>query len=80
MKVEHQKKIEEIIAGIVCTKGFKCAVCGFEQLCKASENDLEDCLTCLEEIPDQCPFAVPMGKRHLCYCPLRVYLTKELGK
>jgi hypothetical protein len=80
MNKDQQKKIEEIIAGMVCTKGFKCAACSFENLCKASFTDIEDCLTCLEENPDKCPFAVPVGKEHLCYCPLRAYLAKELKK
>jgi len=80
MNEEHRKKIEEIMAGMVCTKAFKCAACGFEHLCKARDTDIENCLICLDAAPGQCPFAVPMGKRHLCYCPLRVYLAKELGK
>jgi hypothetical protein len=80
MKEEQQKKIEEIIAGMICTKGFKCAECGFEHLCKAHDSGIENCLTCLEEEPGQCPFAVTIGKSHLCYCPLRVYLAKELKK
>ena len=80
MKVEQKNKIEEIMSGMVCTKGFKCAASGFDHLCRASVNDLENCLTCLDENPHQCPFAVRMGKGHLCYCPLRAFLTKELGK
>lgn len=80
MNEADRKKIDEIMAGMVCTKGFRCAASGFEQLCRACRNDLENCLTCLEEQPDQCPFAVRMGKDHLCYCPLRVYLAKVLGK
>jgi hypothetical protein len=80
MNKDQQKKIEEIIAGMVCTKGFKCAACSFENLCKAGDIGIENCLRCLEEEPGLCPFAVPIGERHLCYCPLRVYLAKELGK
>ena len=80
MNEEQQKKIEEIMAAMVCTKGFKCAACSFENLCKASTTDIEDCLACLEAEPGLCPFAVPVGQQHLCYCPLRAYLAKELKK
>ena len=78
MNEEHKKRIEEIIAGMQCPKGFKCADGGFERLCKATDIGLENYLDCLEEKPMQCPFALSFGYRHLCQCPLRVYLAKKL--
>ena len=80
MKEEVRKKIEEIKAGMKCLKGFKCADSGFEQLCKAIDFGLKGYLDCLEENHGTCPFALSFGNGHLCQCPLRVYLSKELKK
>lgn len=80
MKEEDRKKIEEIMAGMQCPKGFQCAKSGFERLCKSKDFGLENYLDCLEEIPQDCPFALPFGYGHFCQCPLRVYLGKKLKK
>lgn len=80
MEEELTKKIEEIISGMQCPKGFKCAKGGFEYLCKANDFGLEGYLDCLEEKLEQCIFALYFGFGHLCQCPLRVYLAKKLKK
>lgn len=58
MKDEDRKKIEEIMAGMQCSKNFKCAESGFERLCKAEDTRLEGYLNCLEGNPLACSFAV----------------------
>ncbi len=73
-------KIEEIVAGMKCPKGFACANSGFETLCKARDFGLEGYLDCLEEEPAACSFALSFGHGHLCQCPLRVYIAKKLRK
>ena len=80
MKKEDKRKLEEIMAGVQCPKGFKCAEHGFERLCKAKDFGLESFLECLEENPQLCHFNQPFGDRYLCQCPLRVYLGKKLKK
>ena len=80
MKEEDRKCIDEIMAGIQCPKGFKCAASGFDQLCKARDIGLERYLGCLEENPPDCTFALSFGYRHMCQCPLRVYLAKKLKR
>jgi hypothetical protein len=59
MKEEDRKKIEEIMAGMKCPKGFSCAESGFTRLCKARDFGLDNYLECLEEDPSRCSFAVP---------------------
>jgi hypothetical protein len=80
MKEEDRKKVEEIMAGMKCPKGFKCADSGFERLCKANDFGLEGYLDCLEDKPVNCPFAISFGYGYLCQCPLRLYLCKKLKK
>jgi hypothetical protein len=80
MKAEDREKIKEILDGMKCPKNFKCVNSGFENLCKAKDNGLENYLDCLESNPSTCLFALSFGHGYLCRCPLRVYLSKELKK
>ena len=80
MKEADRKKIEELMAGMECPKKFECADSGFEQLCKARDFGLDSFLECLEESPSKCTFALSFGSTYFCQCPLRVYLSKALGK
>ena len=80
MKDKDRNKIEEIIGKMQCPKNFKCAESGFEHLCRANDFGAEEYLDCLEENPSGCSFALPFGYRHICQCPLRVYLFKYLKK
>ncbi len=80
MKDEQRKKIEEIIAGMRCTKNFRCAESGFERLCEAEDTGLEGYVKCHDDDPSVCSFALLFGGVHFCRCPLRVYLAKELKK
>jgi len=80
MHDDERKKIEEIMAGMQCPKGFTCAEHGFERPCKATDIGLESHLVCIEERPSACPFALSFGNSYLCRCPLRVYLGRELKK
>ena len=83
MKEENRKKIQEIIDGMQCSKNFRCAESGFENLCKAKDFGDEQRLHCLEGASNHCSFAVSYDlgiKIRFCECPLRVYLTKNLNK
>jgi hypothetical protein len=80
MKEDDKKKIEEIIGGMQCPADFKCYKSELENVCKAQDIGLKECLACLEEDPRGCKFALPFGKTYLCRCPLRIYLAKELKR
>ncbi len=83
MAEEDSKRIQEIIAGMQCSKNFKCAEGGFEDLCRARDFGDDKALQCLEETSPPCPFAgvYDFGfHMRFCRCPLRVYLAKNLGK
>jgi hypothetical protein len=78
MEQGHENELKDIMAGLVCHKGFKCYKSGFELLCKAKDVGLESHLQCLEERPFECKFACPFGRSYFCTCPLRVYIAKKL--
>ena len=83
MKEEYKTRIQEIIGGMQCPKGFKCVEGGFENLCKVKTFGGEQFLQCLEETSPPCPFAGVYDhgfQMRFCRCPLRVYLAKNLGK
>jgi hypothetical protein len=77
---EDRQRIEEIIGGMACPKGFHCAASGFEDLCKARSIGQEHYLECQEATPNACTFALAFGLAHLCQCPLRVYLAQHLRR
>ena len=76
----YRKKIEKIINGLQCPKGFKCYKSGFKKVCKAKDIGMEEHLKCLEKSNPRCIFAIPFGDGYFCRCPLRVYIAKEIKK
>jgi len=75
---EKLREIEAIMGEMTCTKGFKCAASGFQEVCKANDHGVEDVLLCLEKDHMSCKFVVPYGENRYCRCPLRVHLAKKL--
>jgi len=78
MEEKDRKKVEEIVAGMQCSKNFKCAESGFEHLCRSRDFGVENYLECLEKNSSSCPFALSFGYVYLCQCQLRVYLAKKV--
>ena len=78
MKEDDGKKIDELMAGMQCPKGFKCAEAGFNRLCKARDFGLDNYLECLDENRAACAFALSFGNVYFCQCPLRGYIAKKL--
>ena len=74
----HKGEIEAILGGMTCPKGFRCYESGFENLCKAEDIGMESFLVCQEKDLGQCTLILPVGRSHLCRCPLRVYVAKNL--
>jgi hypothetical protein len=77
---EQDKRMEELIAGMHCPKGFKCIDSSSDDLCRARDVGLENYLECLENNPYTCKFTLRFGDEYFCHCPLRVYLNKKLKK
>lgn len=80
MEQGRENELKDIMAGLVCHKGFKCYKSGFEALCKAEDVGLESHLICREEDPPACHFSWDIGSAFYCTCPARVYIAKTLRK
>ena len=74
------KKLEDIIDGVKCPKGFICYKSGYDNLCKAEDIGIESFLVCLEKDPSDCKFSISFGDGFYCQCPLRVYIAKKIQK
>ena len=80
MDGDQRKEIEEIINRYKCPRDFGCCKSGFTVLCDPRDIELELFLECWQEEPVRCQFLLPLGYRHLCRCPLPVYIYKESAK
>jgi hypothetical protein len=81
MDEKHKEEITEIINGLQCPKDFVCYTSGLKRLCRAEDIGLNTYIVCLEKNPQACNFfAVIFGDKHLCQCPLRVYIAKRMSK
>ncbi len=78
MKKAYQAKIEEIVGEMSCPKKFRCAEAGFENMCKAEDYGHDRYLECLEDSPEDCPFALSFVNGFFCQCPLRVFVAQKL--
>ena len=74
------ERIEQITASMSCPKDFVCVRSGFDVLCKSRTIGAHNYLECLEDNPQRCRFAVGCGATHLCTCPMRLYISKNLDK
>ncbi|MFC2028202.1 hypothetical protein ACFLU3_05895 [Chloroflexota bacterium] len=72
-------KIKDIIERMHCPKNFTCVSSEFSNLCKAKDIGMKKFLVCLDEVPQECSFALDLDKsRYFCRCPLRVYVAKNV--
>ena len=80
MSRDYEKELQKIIGDLECPKDFKCYKSGFEVLCRARDIGVESYLECLEEDARECTFSFAFGEARFCKCPLRVYISKKLGR
>jgi len=80
MEQDLEKELQEIMGGFTCPKDFKCYKSGFENLCQANDVGKQTFVQCLELNPDGCSFSKLIAIAYICYCPLRIYISKKLKK
>ena len=81
MKRDYKKEFEKIIYGMECPKDFLCYKSEFKSLCKAKEFEVYESLMCLDgEEARKCLFAVHYAYKYFCQCPLRVFISRKLGR
>jgi hypothetical protein len=79
MEQDYKKEIEEFV-GQKCPRDFKCYKLRVGISFPKKDNGSALFLECLEEDPVQCKFSMSFGYSHLCQCPLRMFISKELQK
>ena len=77
---EKMACVEALRAQMTCAKDFHCVESGFSELCKAQDIGLDSYLECLDRGASDCLFSVVVDSRHLCQCPLRVFLANQLHR
>ena len=80
LPAEKMERVEALRAEMRCSKDFQCVESGFAELCKAQDIGLDSHLECLDPGADACLFSAVVESRHLCQCPLRVFLAKQLQR
>jgi hypothetical protein len=79
MDQDYKKEIEELV-GETCSKDFKCYKLRADVSFPKKDDGSVLFLECMEENPVECKFSMSFGYSHLCQCPLRVFISKELQK
>ena len=77
---EHRNRLEEVISGVECPKGFICYKSGFTRLGKVAGIKKDGFLECLEENCQDCQFSLPFGTPAACLCPVRIYIATEFSR
>jgi hypothetical protein len=76
-----ENELQEIMGGEMCPKDFECYKDAFSNPCQVIEHSgLKDYVQCLKRPPLGCTLSMLFGTLHLCRCPLRVFICKQLGK
>ena len=81
MDREFAQKIEPIKMQLKCPDHLSWVNDEDARLCRARDVGLDTYIECLEERRySACKFNTPFANIHLCQCPPRVFLLKEVGK
>ncbi len=75
-----ENTIEDIMGQMDCANDFECVQSNFTSLCQAKDFGLKNYIECFETEPQRCSFALSFGETYFCKCPMRVYISKTLGK
>ena len=79
-EIKHDRQIEEIARQITCKKGFSCIKTGFKNIPEVKNIGLPDSVQCLSKNPENCEYAFNFADIHVCKCPIRVYIAKNVEK
>ena len=78
-----ERKIEEIMGGMDCPRGFESCKSGTEVPCKPrllADGAVVDCTEAECSNKVDCKYRMAFGFGHLCNCPVRTYMAGELRK
>ena len=82
LTAEQETDVQKIMTEIVdCPKSFLCYESGFETLCPVKTFSGTDIVECLGQTDSRCPKSFIFGSNTLlCECPLRRYVSMNLGR
>ena len=73
--------VQKIMAEMDCPKSFPCYESKFEDLCPVKAFSGTDIVACLKETDSCCSKSFMFGSNTLlCECPLRRYVSLNLGR
>ena len=78
-EIESLSELEKIMDGLKCPRDFQCYKSAYNSLDKQTAGDMKSFLFCFKEKLRGCAFSVPSESKSSCKCPLRDYISKELG-
>jgi hypothetical protein len=84
----QEADVQSIMAEMECERDFPCYESGFEDLTPVKAFSGTDVIACLNQKKSRCPNSLEFGsttKLHecplmLCECPLRKYVSLNLGR
>ena len=77
MNDEQSAQFFELLDGVACGHGHRCAHDDLADVCRARDLGLENYVDCLSESPRDCEYSLSLGHGHLCRCPARIFLAKH---
>ena len=81
LTVAQETDVQKIMAETDCPKDFPCYESGFEDLIAVKPFSGTDVVECLKETDSCCPKSIRFDVNTiLCTCPLRRYVSLNLGK
>ena len=81
LTAEQETDIQKIMAEMDYPKSFPCYESKFENLCPVNAFSGTDVIECLKETESDCPKSFMFGSNALlCKCPLRRYVSLNLGR
>ncbi len=81
LTVAQEADIQKIMAETDCPSGFHCYESKFEDLTPVKAFSGTDVVECLKETESYCPKSFMFGSNTLlCECPLRRYVSLNLGR
>ena len=79
MTEEQTVKIEQIMRGVKCPRGFACHKSGFKDVCEAKVHDETGLIECVGADAKSCDFCARFGQSTtFCCCPVREYIARNL--
>lgn len=76
----HDEQLEKLVANTRCQKGHRCIESDFQEMGAVDRAAGGQVLFCREEACRNCFHWMSFGRDGLCQCPIRRYVSVNLGR